>query len=115
MTTATGVTNRPFGVIVRDLLIERGCVTAIGNPNWSDFALQLDGVHYETLRKAITGERHPGPKIIEAVAKHLDVDPAIFWEYQLHKAQESFDPRIVGEETAQANLAAWLDVQKKKK
>ena len=30
---------RPFGAIVRDLLIERDFVTGMGNPNWSGFAV----------------------------------------------------------------------------
>lgn len=102
------VNRRPFGAIVRDLLIERGVTTGIGNPNWSGLAAQLDGVQYESLRKAVTGERHPSPKIMEQVAKALGVDPSIFWEYNLWEAQRAFDPREVGEDTALANLEAWL-------
>lgn len=99
--------QRSFGAIVRDLLIERELVTAIGNPNWSEFALKLDDVHYESLRKAVTGERHPGPKIMESVARALNVDPRIFWEYQLWQVQQQFDPKVVGVEEAAANLAIW--------
>jgi lambda repressor-like predicted transcriptional regulator len=100
---------RSFGAIVRDLLIERDFVTGMGNPNWSGFAAQLDGVNYESLRKAVTGERHPAPKIMEAVASSLGVDPSIFWEYQLYEAQKQFDPKVVGDEAALANLQAWQD------
>ena len=106
---------RPFGAVVRDLLIEQGRVTAIGNPNWMEFAQGLDGVSYESLRKAVTGERPAGPKIIEAVASALGVEPESFWEYQLWAVQRSFDPREVGEEQAFANLQAWVDAQARKK
>lgn len=109
----TAARPRPFGAIVRDLLIERDLVTAMGNPNWSEFALQLEDVHYESLRKAVTGERHPGPKIMEEVAKALGVDPSIFWEYELHQAQQAFDPKVVGEDAALANLDAWRNAQGK--
>ena len=47
---------RPFGAVVRELLIEQGMVTAIGNPNWMELAQGLEGVSYESLRKAVTGE-----------------------------------------------------------
>jgi hypothetical protein len=100
---------RPFGAIVRDLLIERDFVTGMGNPNWSGFAAQLEDVNYESLRKAVTGDRHPAPKIMEAVAASLGVDPSIFWEYRLYEAQEQFDPKVVGEEQALANLQAWAE------
>lgn len=102
---------RVFGAIVRDLLIEREITTPMGNPNWAEFALQLDDVHYESLRKAITGERWPGPKIIESVASALKVDPGLFPEYQLYLAQRAFDPKEVGEETAFANLRKWVAAQ----
>lgn len=100
--------RRPFGAVVRDLLIERDITTGMGNPNWSGFAQQLEGILYETLRKAVTGERWPSAKIMEAVANALDVEPTIFWEYQLWLAQRAFDPREVGEDQAMKNLEAWL-------
>lgn len=101
------VTDDPvFGVKVRELLIERGMTTAIGNPNWPAFALEA-GVGYESLRKAVTGERWPGIKLIEQVAEALGVEPGVFVEYRLEFAQKSFDPRQVGQEVALRNLAAW--------
>lgn len=114
----TGVTSsdrRPFGAVVRDLLIERDMVTAIGNPNWMAFSHELPDVSYESLRKAVTGEREPGQKIMEAVAAYFGVEPDTFWEYQLAKAQDQFDPRVVGEDVAYANLQAWLSAQKRKR
>ena len=85
-----------FGALLRDHLIERDIVTGIGNPNWSAFAEQLEGVHYETLRKAVAGERPPGPGLMEAVAEGLGVQPSVFFEYRLYQAQRAFDPKIVG-------------------
>lgn len=103
---------RTFGAIVRDLLIEGGYVTGIGNPNWSGFALELDDIHYETLRKAVTGERPPSAKIMEAVAEKLGIPPGIFPEYQLAQAQRDFDPRSVGEAVAMTNLLLWQAIRK---
>lgn len=101
--------KRPFGAIVRDLLIEREITTGIGNPNWNALAAMVPDVSYESLRKAITNERHPSPKIMEGVAQALGVSPSIFWEYNLWEAQRSFDPREVGEDTALANLEKWVE------
>jgi hypothetical protein len=100
--------RRSFGKVVRDLLIERGYTTAIGNPDWPRFARELDGVGYETLRKAVTGERPPSKKVMESVATRLDVEPAIFWEYELACAKQAFDVRQVGDDEAFANLQKWL-------
>jgi hypothetical protein len=105
--------KRPFGVVVRDLLIERGYTTGMGNPNWSGFALD-SGVGYESLRKAVTGERAPGAKLMEDVASSLKVSPDTFAEYALLQAQRMFDPREVGTEQALANLEAWSAVQPKR-
>jgi hypothetical protein len=99
--------RREFGEVVRDLLIERGYTTAIGNPDWPRFASDLDGVNYETLRKAVTRERLPSTKVMERVAARLDVEPSIFWEYELARAMKSFDVRQVGDDEAFANLQKW--------
>ena len=104
--------HRPFGAMVRDLLIERGIVTAMGNPNWSSFAMQLGDVQYESLRKAVTGERRPSPKIMEKVAEALGVEPGAFIEYQLWLAQRAFDPAEVGDDEAFANLTAWMKTRR---
>ncbi len=101
--------RRPFGAVVRDALIERELTTPMGNPNWSAFALELQpDVQYESLRKAVTGERRPSPKIMERVAQVLGLKPNTFYEYMLWEAQRSFDPVEVGEEEAFANLQAWI-------
>lgn len=100
--------RRSFGAVVRDLLIEQDITTALGNPNWSAFSLQLgDDVKYESLRKAVAGERHPSPKIMESAAQALGVEPTVFWEYELWLVQRAFDPREVGEDQAYENLLAW--------
>ena len=97
-----------FGEVLRDLLIEHGYTTAIGNPDWSRLALELDGIQYESLRKAVTREREPSVKIMESCATTLGVEPTIFWEYQLAQARRGFDLREVGEDEAFANLQRWL-------
>lgn len=102
-----GMQTKPFGIAVRDMLIDKGYVTAMGNPNWAQFALELPDLHYETLRKAVTGDRAPAEKVMIQVAEALGLDPNEFYEYALLQTQKQFDPRIVGEETAIANLQAW--------
>lgn len=104
---------RSFGKVLRDLLIEHEITTGMGNPNWSAFAELLPTVHYETLRKAITGERQPTPKVMEEAAAALGVTPELFVEYRVWNAQRQFDPREVGVEEALANLERWAKAQKK--
>lgn len=106
--TGKQVERRPFGAVVRDLLIERGVTTPMGNPNWSGFVQDLEGVQYETLRKAVTGERRPSVKLMEQVAQALGVEAGDFYEYQLWQAQRAFDPAEVGDDTAFANLVEWI-------
>jgi hypothetical protein len=101
---------QPFGRTLRDLLIAKDVTTRNGNPDWAGFCQLLDGVSYETLRKAVTGDREPTPKIIEAVADAMSVEPETFFEYQLLDAQRRFDWREVGFDVAVANLAAWRRV-----
>jgi hypothetical protein len=100
--------RREFGEVIRDLLVERGYTTAIGNPDWAGFARELDGIGYETLRKAVTRERPPSTKVMESVATRLEVEPTIFWEYELARAKQAFDVRQVGDDEAFANLQKWL-------
>jgi hypothetical protein len=99
---------RRFGEVLRDLLLEHGYTTAIGNADWPRFARDLGDIRYETLRKAVTGERAAATKIMERVAALLDVEPTVFWEYELAQVRRSFDPRVVGEDEAFANLQRWL-------
>jgi hypothetical protein len=104
----SAVSRKSFGAFLRDLLIERGYTTGIGNPNWSQFALDLGDIQYESLRKAVTGERPPSARIMVRSAEQLGVEPTVFWEYQLWLAQRALDPTKVGEEEAFANLQKWL-------
>jgi hypothetical protein len=101
-----------FGATLRSLLIEKGVTTPMGNPDWAGFSQLLDGVHYETLRKAVTGDRAPAKKLIEAVSDALVVPPETFVEYRMMEVQRHFDPKEVGAETALANLARWLELGK---
>ena len=88
-------TNPPgFGVMVRTLLIDAGIVTRMGNPDWTSLAARMPDVNYESLRKAVVGERVPSEKIMLATAQALGVKPKVFVEYQLLKARRSFDTRL---------------------
>jgi hypothetical protein len=98
---------RTFGIVLRDLLIERQITTRLGNPDWLGFSKKVPGVHYESLRKAVARDREVTPKIIEAVAKTLAVDSELFAEYRLWQVRRRFDPVAVGLDAALENLALW--------
>lgn len=104
-------TDKPFGKAMADLLQDNDYTTSTGNPNWHAFAQLLTDVHYETLRKAVAGERVPSPHIMEECARVLRVKPNYFAEYRMQQAAESFDMRKVGFEKAMDNLAAWAQQQ----
>lgn len=104
-------TTNPFSLALRELLIENDYVTQRGTPNWAAFASELEGFHYETLRRAATGRRSPSPKLIEECARALRLRPEYFLEYRVHLAQRDFDPRAVGLERALRHLALWSSVR----
>lgn len=97
----------PFGVRLRDLLQERGITSGMGNANYKAFAELLPTIHYETLRKQVSGERPVGIETMREVAEALNIPPQTFDEYALWEAQRQFDPREVGVETALENLRRW--------
>jgi hypothetical protein len=105
---------RPFATVLRDLLIERDIVTGMGNPNWPAFTEMMDGVHYETLRQAVSGARKPTPRLMEAAAEALGLDPVeLFYEYALYNWRRQFDPDEVGDEVALKNFNDWASRRKK--
>ena len=105
-------TEQPFGRALRDVLLGREEYTTLsGNVNWSAFAESLRRVHYETLRKAISGEREPSEHVIEDVSDALALEPEYFAEYRLLQSQRAFDVREVGWEQAIKNLRAFSGSQ----
>lgn len=105
----------PFGVRLRDLLQERGITTGMGNANFKAFAELLPTIHYESLRKQVSGERPVGIETMREAAEALSLPPETFSEYALWAAQRDFDPREVGVETALANLEQWAQAKSKKR
>jgi hypothetical protein len=103
----TGTKFIPFGVKLRDLLQERGITTGMGNANFKAFAELLPTVHYESLRKQVSGERPVGIETMKESAEALSISPTTFDEYALWEAQRDFDPREVGVDKALDNLRAW--------
>lgn len=110
----------PFRETLRDLLIERGFTTSIGNPDWMTFSKTVSGYSnpYESIRKFAAGEREPvseaGARMMEAVADALGVEPTVFVEYELWQARRQFDPREVGAEEALRNLERWAAIQRRR-
>ena len=109
------VTDKPFGRALADLLRDQeDYLTHTGNINWRLVAGALEGVHYETLRKCVAGERQPTLRLIEQVADLVGVEPTYFVEYELARALRDFDVREVGFEQATENLRAWMSAKKKR-
>lgn len=110
-----------FGDALRDLVQAMGddrFLSPNRNVNWMEFVkavLEPRGVKYETLRKAIAGERHPGASLIETVAQVVGVRPEYFIEYRLAQALREFDPSEVGFDKARENLRQWAEVRSRKK
>lgn len=96
-----------FQQVLRRELEARGITNRLGSPNWIAFAELLDGYQYETLRKALVGDRQPTPALMQACAAALGVEPTVFLEYRIWDAKRQFDPREVGMEQALKNLNAW--------
>lgn len=96
-----------FSRQLAELLIERGLTRRNGNPDWSRFSRELPGVSYESLRKALTGERPVSLKIMRSTAKQLEVSPTVFYEYRLWAARRELDPATVGYLRTARALAAW--------
>jgi plasmid maintenance system antidote protein VapI len=115
MAQAFEPTRLRFGDALADLLRENDYTTSTGNPNWHAFARELDGIHYETLRKAVNGQRGVTPELIEEVARALRIRPQHFVEYRLHEARQVFDPREVGFDQALANVEAWAKAARKRR
>jgi transcriptional regulator with XRE-family HTH domain len=105
-------------VALRDLVLaldDEAFLTPSRNVNWMEFARDMTerrGVKYETLRKAVAGERPPGLSLLETVAATLGIEPAFFVEYRLAQAQRDFDPHAVGFEEAVKNLRRWTDLSR---
>lgn len=111
MAAAIPRTTKPFGEALLDLLREFDYVTGLGNPNLHAFAAEVPNYTYESLRKAVSGERTITPELIVEVARVLRVEPEHFIEYRLNEARATFDPREVGFDQAAKNLEAWATVQ----
>ena len=79
----------------------------MGNPDSDGLARRMPGVNYESLRKAVVGERSPSEKIMIAAAQALNVKPTVFTEYRLLKARHSLDPDYVGWYAATKALNCW--------
>ena len=118
MTTNAAEAGR-FKDVVRGLFLDReDFITLTGNVNWMAVSEALPDVYYETLRKAVTGDRPPSMDLMEKVAALAGVSPEVFSEYQMEKARQQFDPKVVGWEQAEQNLRSWAEVhtrQKKKR
>lgn len=104
---AAALSTRPFAEALGELLRENDYTTQTGNVNWHGFARELEDVHYETLRKALTGERGVSQHMMEECARVLRVKPEYFVEWRIAEAARAFDVREVGFDAALENLETW--------
>lgn len=104
-------TAKPFSLALRELVVENDYTTQTGKPNWAAFAAELEGFHYESIRRVAAGRRYPSPRLIEECARVLRVRPEHFVEYRIHLARRDFDPRAVGFEQARENVERWLGMR----
>lgn len=101
------VSNSPFGRVLAELLVSTGYVRPNYSPDWMRFVSELGDIKYETLRKAVTGERPVSEKIMRVCAAALRVEPTVFAEYRLLQARKELDPDEVGWNRAIEALTAW--------
>jgi len=107
--------DKPFGRALQHLLADREeFLTAGGNVNWRAVAAQLEGVHYESLRKCVSGERLPTQRLIEQAAELAGVSPDYFVEYGAAVALRDFDIREVGFAQAAENTRAWAELKRRR-
>jgi hypothetical protein len=101
------VSNSPFGRVLAELLVNTGYLRPNYSPDWMKFVGELDDINYETLRKAVTGERPVSEKIMRGCAQALHFEPTVFIEYRFLQARRELDPDQVGWDRATQTLAAW--------
>lgn len=90
--------------MLRDLLIANGFTSKMGNADFAGFSRKLTRTHYETLRKAVSGNRQPSSVLMEDCAQTLGVSPTVFIEYHLWQARRCLNPDEVGLDQALAAL-----------
>jgi hypothetical protein len=98
----------PFVEELLALLSESDFSTSSGRPNLAAFARELNGVHYETLRRVVVGERPASLRLISEATRALRLPADYFIEYRLLAIGRSLDFRAVGLERAIENLQRLL-------
>lgn len=83
----------PFHEELDALLAETDYVTSRGRPNLAAFSERLDGVSYEVLRRAARGSTKPSLRLLEEVARALELRPDYFLEYRIAHAAANLDLR----------------------
>jgi hypothetical protein len=104
-------TTKPFTEALAELLREHDFTTQTGNVNWHAFARELEGIHYETLRKVLAGQRTVTPHVMEEVSRALRIKPSYFVEWRAIEAARDFDVGSIGFDQVLANLDTWAKQQ----
>jgi hypothetical protein len=99
--------TEPFGRALATAVMAGGYVRRNNSPDWVGFVEALPSIGYETLRKAVTGERTPSERLIRAAAATLSLEPTFFTEFRLMLARHELDPARVGWQRASSALASW--------
>jgi hypothetical protein len=83
----------PFRTELLKLLAESDYVTTGGRPNLASFARDLNGIHYETVRRVVRGEAPVSLRLLEETARVLRLKGDYFRETPLLQAVQALDPR----------------------
>ena len=104
------VPTEPYYERLRRLRNERG----LSQP---ELFKRVDGVSIDSIRilerspDRVARVRYPSAKTLAALAEGLDVPPEEFPEYELARARELLDERVVGLDVALENLRRWQAAQ----
>lgn len=85
--------QRRFAEELFALLAESEYTTSAGRPNLAAFAEQLNGVRYESLRRAVRGGAAPSLALLEEAARVLRLPPEHFIEYRVAQLRRHLDVR----------------------
>lgn len=108
MTELITPTLHPFGEALQAVFrMRRQFLHNNGNVNWRAAAQAVPDVSYETLRKAVSGERVPSADLVNRVAEAYGLPTHYFLEARLDAARQELDPRRVGVRRAVEALKAW--------
>jgi transcriptional regulator with XRE-family HTH domain len=107
----TGVSSKPFGDALRDLMGER----SLTYRGLAEATRSIDGkgITHAHINMLANGHDKPSMRAMELIAQVCGVEPDYFAEYRLAAAMRELDPAEVGLERALENLNARLGARRR--